>query len=111
MESKQRKSSAARIKANRKYMEKTYKKLQVMIKPEEYNLIDTHCKNNGVSKASFIFNACKYIIDNNIDLPQEIPNAETLEAMAEVKEMKINPSEYKSYTSIQELMDDLKTDD
>lgn len=61
-----RKSSEARIKANRKYMEKTYKKLQVMIKPDEYNLIDTHCKNNGISKANFIFNSCKHCIDNNI---------------------------------------------
>lgn len=111
MENKQRKSSDARIKANRKYMEKTYKALQVQVKPDDYYIIDEYCKSKDISKAKFIVTACKYIIDNNIDLSQEVPNAETLEALAEVKTMKANPFEYKSYTSIQELMEDLKADD
>ncbi len=53
-----RKSSQARIDANRRYMEKTYKHLQVMVKPEDYNAIDAYCKQKGISKAKFIVTAC-----------------------------------------------------
>ena len=45
---------------------KTFKQLKVEIKPENYSLIDNYCKNNNISKASFIVKSCKYIIDNNI---------------------------------------------
>lgn len=63
-----KKSSDARIKANRKYMEKTYKALQVQIKPNDYYIINEHCKSKNISKAKFIVNSCKYCIDNNIDI-------------------------------------------
>jgi len=111
MESKQRKSSAARIKANNKYNAKTYKTFTVNAKISDYEIIDNYCKANNISKAQLLLKSTMYCIDNNIDLSQGVPNAETLESLAEVREMKTNPSEYKSYTSIQELMDDLKTDD
>lgn len=44
------------------------KQLKADIKPDDYNIIDTYCKGKGVSKAQFIVAACKYCIDNNIDL-------------------------------------------
>ena len=44
------------------------KQLKADIKPDDYNIIDAYCKGNGVSKAQFIVAACKYCIDNNIDL-------------------------------------------
>lgn len=37
----------------------------------------------------------------------EIPNEETLAAFKEVEEMKKNPSLYKSYTNVDEMMKDL----
>lgn len=44
-------------------------------------------------------------------LPFEVkldtPNEETLAAMSEVEEMKKNPSAYKSYTNVDDMMEDL----
>ncbi len=37
----------------------------------------------------------------------ETLNSETLEAMAEVEEMKRNPSRYKGYTDVDEMMKEL----
>ena len=37
----------------------------------------------------------------------EVPNAETIEAIEEVQRMKENPSLYKSYTDIDEMMREL----
>jgi hypothetical protein len=68
MDNNVRKSSDARIRANRKYMEKTYKNLQVQVKSECYQLIDTYCKSMDISKAEFIVKCCKYVIDNEIDI-------------------------------------------
>lgn len=65
MDTVTRKSSDARIRANRKYMEKTYKKLQVMIKPEEYDMIDSYCKTHNISKAQFIVNVCSDYISSH----------------------------------------------
>lgn len=40
-----------------------------------------------------------------------IPNEETIAAIEEVEVMKKNPSRYKGYTSVEELMKDLQKDD
>jgi DNA-damage-inducible protein J len=40
-------------------------------------------------------------------ISREIPNEETLEAFKEVEEMKKNPSLYKGYTDVDEMMEDL----
>ena len=50
------------------YNKKSYKRLQVDVKPNIYIMIDDYCKNKGISKATLITRACKYIIDNNIDI-------------------------------------------
>ena len=55
---------------NKEYNSKKYKQLKVEIKPENYSLIDNFCKNNNISKASFIVKSCKYIIDNNIQFKE-----------------------------------------
>lgn len=41
------------------------------------------------------------------ELKADIPNEETLQAIAEVEEMEKDPSKYKSYSSIDELVEDL----
>ena len=38
----------------------------------------------------------------------EIPSAETLEALAEAQDMLANPEQYKSYTTFREFMDEMK---
>ena len=35
------------------------------------------------------------------------PNPETLEAMEEIRRMKLHPEEYKGYTSVESMMEDL----
>ncbi|MDE6709786.1 MAG: hypothetical protein K2J76_04795 [Oscillospiraceae bacterium] len=60
--------SKAHIKASNKYNKENYKQLKVNVKPNDYNTIDNYCKGKGVSKTQFIVAACKYCIDNNIDL-------------------------------------------
>ena len=37
----------------------------------------------------------------------DIPNQETLEALAELKYMKSHPEEYKSYVSVEAMMNDI----
>ena len=41
------------------------------------------------------------------EIRQEIPNADTLAAMAEVEEMEKHPELAKTYSSVDELMEDL----
>lgn len=58
----------AQKRAKAKYNAKTYKQLKVNVKPLDYNIIDQYCNKHGISKAAFVVGACKYCIDNNIDL-------------------------------------------
>lgn len=52
------------IEANKEYNKKNYKDLSAKIKPEDYEFIDSYCKNNKISKAKLIVEACRYYIDN-----------------------------------------------
>ena len=56
--------SKAHVTASNKYNKKNYKKIQANIQPDDYNIIDTFCKDNNISKASLIVKACKKYIDN-----------------------------------------------
>lgn len=47
-----------------KYNKEHYRQLKVEIKPEDYEFIDSYCKNNKISKAKLIVEACRYYIDN-----------------------------------------------
>ena len=60
--------SKAHIKASNKYNKENYKKIQANIKPSDFEIIEKHCKDTGLSKATVIVNAVKYCIENNIDL-------------------------------------------
>lgn len=50
------------------------------------------------------------IITNSIpfELTAEVPNKKTIAAFKEVEKMKKHPEKYKSYTSVEELFEDLK---
>lgn len=41
----------------------------------------------------------------------DIPNQETLEALAELKYMKAHPEEYKSYISVDQMFDEILGED
>ena len=60
--------SKAHIKASNKYNQANYKKIQANIKPEDFDFIDAYCTSTGISKSQLIVKACKYCINNNIDL-------------------------------------------
>lgn len=53
---------------NTAYNKTNYKQLKIEVKHDIYYIIDSYCKNNNISKATFITRACKYIIDNEIDI-------------------------------------------
>ena len=44
------------------------------------------------------------------DIGEEVPNAETKEALEEIKEMKAHPERFKSYGTFQELLDEVLVD-
>lgn len=48
-----------------KYNKEHYKQLKIEIKPDDYDVIDDYCKNNKISKAKFIVEACKYYIETH----------------------------------------------
>lgn len=47
---------------------------------------------------------------HSCDFSYEVPNAETLEAIAEVQRMKADPTLGKTYTSVKEMMADILSD-
>lgn len=57
--------SKAHIKASNKYNKENYRKIQANIKPADFDIIDNYCKNNGMSKAELIVEACKMYIEMN----------------------------------------------
>lgn len=78
MENNIKKNSQAQIKAVAKYNKKTYNNISIRIKPADYTIIDNYCKARGISKAAFIVNAARYIIDNNIMLSENGGAAEDI---------------------------------
>ena len=67
--------SEAQKRADRKYLEKVRytknKPLNITISVSNYDIIDKFCKDNNISKAKFVVAACRYCIDNNIDLTDD----------------------------------------
>lgn len=65
----ERKSSDARIRANKKYIAKTYKRIAVNTRLEYLPKIEAYKKKNNINSDSGIFNAAMmYCIENDIDL-------------------------------------------
>lgn len=64
----------------------------------------------GLDVTTFFTMAAKQAIREQripFEVSRDIPNAETLEAFAEVKEMKQNPSKGKTYTDVDAMMEEL----
>ena len=60
--------SKSHIESVKKYNKANYKQLKLNVKPEVYEMIENYTERKGISKAAFIVAACKYCIENNIDL-------------------------------------------
>lgn len=63
--------SEAQKRADKKYRYKklsdgTKKQINATLDIEDYNIIDTFCKDNNISKASLIVKACKKYIDDYV---------------------------------------------
>ena len=68
MESKQKKTSDAQIKASNKYKNSHYKRVAIDLKPDDADFINDYSKEKNISKAILIIKSVRYIADNNIDL-------------------------------------------
>ena len=50
---------------NKKLTDGTKKQINATLDINDYDIIDTYCKNSGMSKAQLIVTACKEYIKNN----------------------------------------------
>lgn len=52
-----------------KYKKEHYKRIGILCKPADAELIADYCMDNGInSKSAYIVNCVKYCIENNIDV-------------------------------------------
>ena len=75
---------------------------------------EAFCTDMGMSMTTaFTIFAKKAVREYRIpfEIGGETPNAQTLEAIEEVKRMKANPSFGKTYTDVDQMMRDLLSDD
>ena len=74
------------------------------------NAFEDFCKDVGMTMTTAICVFAKKVVKEN-RIPFEIngyePNEKTLKALKEVEDMKKNPSKYKSYTDVDEMMKDI----
>lgn len=53
---------------DKEYNKNNYKNINIRVKPEINEILENYCNDMNISKAKFVTNAVKYIIDNNITL-------------------------------------------
>lgn len=71
---------------------------------------DTLCNELGLNMSTAINIFAKTMVRQQripFEVGLERPNAETLEALAELREMERNPAAYKSYTDVDQMMKEL----
>ncbi len=74
---------------------------------------EAFCADIGMSMTTaFNVFAKKAVRENRIpfEISGDVPNAETIEAIQEVKKMKADPSLGKTYTDVDQMMEDLLAD-
>lgn len=109
MQNSSKKNNNDKKNCNR-YNRETYKQIAIRLKPIDFEFIDDLAKSHNMSKTSLIIKALLYVAYHRIDLSEEIPNAETIKAMAEVEEIEANPLKHKGYKSIEEFVEALNAD-
>lgn len=74
---------------------------------------EAFCADMGMTmSAAFNIFARKAVREYRIpfEISGDVPNAETVEAIQEVKKMKVNPGIGKTYSNVDEMMEELLTD-
>ena len=74
---------------------------------------EAFCADMGMTmSAAFNIFARKVVREYRIpfEISGDVPNAETVEAIQEVKKMKVNPGIGKTYSNVDEMMEELLTD-
>ena len=74
---------------------------------------EAFCADIGMSMTTaFNVFAKKAVLENRIpfEISGDVPNAETIEAIQEVKKMKADPSLGKAYTDVDQMMDERLAD-
>ena len=74
---------------------------------------EAFCSDMGMTMTTAInVFARKAVRENRIpfEISGDVPNTETLEAIREVKEMKADPNLGKTYTNVDQMMEDLLSD-
>lgn len=72
------KNSEARIRANNKYVSKTYEHIQVRVKRGERARLQNYLDNCNISVNGFINSCMSHCIENNIDVSSAKPLGEVL---------------------------------
>lgn len=84
--------------------------INIRMDSELKNAFEDFCKDVGMTMTTAICVFAKKVVKEN-RIPFEIngyePNEKTLKALEEVEDMKKNPSKYKSYTDVDEMMKDI----
>lgn len=60
---------------------------------------------------NIFFNKSLMVHGIPFEVNMKVPNTETLEALAEVEDMKRNPHLYKTFNTVEDLFEDLNNDD
>ena len=87
--------------------------IQVRVEESFKNEVDTLFNDLGLDIPTAIRMFLKQAVKCHglpFEVNQYAPNAETLAAIAEVREMKRNPHLYKSFNSVESLFEDLNDD-
>ena len=84
--------------------------LKVRMDAELLRELEDFCADVGMSVSTLITVFARRVVKDQklpFEIKGDIPNAETLEAMAEVARMKADPSLGKTYTDVDTMMDDI----
>jgi DNA-damage-inducible protein J len=75
---------------------------------------DALCNDLGLTMTAAINVFAKTVVRRQkipFEISKDVPNAETLAAIEEVREMKRSPHPYKGFDSVEALFEDLNSDD
>jgi hypothetical protein len=71
MENKDKKSSEARLRANKKYDDKSYDRVNLRMRKEDYEAFETFITDNNLTKNGFINKAIKYCMEHYDDMTDD----------------------------------------
>lgn len=63
-----RKTTFNRAEYNKEFIKANYKRIVADTREVDYNIITDFCRDNKISRNSFVIAACKYVIENDINI-------------------------------------------